>query len=119
LRFGFRRRTTGRILSTLYGCRWVAGVDTVAVPDFDIDTLGHSYFARAEALLHDIHDLMRRDAKPSNHLGGSDLNELTSCGRNGGILNIAALGCPDSNGGLTDYESCVEMNGIKDLGNSL
>ena len=27
--------------------------------------------------------------------------------------------CPDSNGGPTDYESCVEMNRIKDLGNSL
>ncbi len=40
------------------------GVDTVAVPDFDIDLLGHSYFAQAEALLHDIYDLMRLDAAP-------------------------------------------------------
>jgi hypothetical protein len=30
------------------------GIDTVAVPDFDIDLLGHSYFAQAKALLHDI-----------------------------------------------------------------
>jgi esterase/lipase superfamily enzyme len=42
-----------------------AGVDTVAVPDFDLDLLGHSYFAQAEALLHDIHDLMRHDEAPA------------------------------------------------------
>lgn len=42
-----------------------AGVDTIAVSDFDIDLLGHSYFAQAEALLHDIYDLMRLDAAPS------------------------------------------------------
>ncbi|MGH9842093.1 MAG: alpha/beta hydrolase, partial [Blastocatellia bacterium] len=41
------------------------GVDTVAVPDFDIDLLGHSYFAQAEALLHDIYDLMRHGAAPA------------------------------------------------------
>ncbi len=40
-------------------------VDTVAVPDFDLDVLGHGYFAEAEALLHDMFDLMRRDAPPS------------------------------------------------------
>ena len=40
------------------------GVDTVAVPDFDIDLLGHSYFAQAEALLHDIHDLMLHGKAP-------------------------------------------------------
>ena len=27
------------------------GIDTVAVPDFDVDLLGHSYYAQAEALL--------------------------------------------------------------------
>jgi|GEM_PF-1096225 len=43
----------------------VPGIDTVAVPDFDIDLLGHSYFAQAEALLHDIHDLMRHGEAPS------------------------------------------------------
>ena len=42
-----------------------AGIDTVAVPDFDIDLLGHSYFARAEALLHDMFDLIRRGAAPA------------------------------------------------------
>lgn len=40
------------------------GVDTIAVPDFDLDLLGHSYFAQAEALLHDIYDLMRLNASP-------------------------------------------------------
>ncbi len=40
------------------------GIDTVAVPDFDIDRLGHGYFAQAEALLHDIHDLMRHNEDP-------------------------------------------------------
>lgn len=41
------------------------GVDTVAVPDFDLDLLGHGYFAQAEALLHDMFDLMRLDAPPA------------------------------------------------------
>lgn len=41
------------------------GVDTVAVPDFDVDLLGHSYFAQAEALLHDIYDLMRNGQPPA------------------------------------------------------
>jgi esterase/lipase superfamily enzyme len=41
------------------------GVDTVAVPDFDIDLLGHSFFAQAEALLHDMYDLMRHGAPPA------------------------------------------------------
>ena len=41
-----------------------AGVDTVAVPDLDIDLLGHSYFAQAEGLLHDIYDLMRHGDPP-------------------------------------------------------
>lgn len=41
------------------------GIDTVAVPDFDLDLLGHTYFAQAEALLHDIHDLMRHGTAPA------------------------------------------------------
>jgi len=40
------------------------GIDTIAVPDFDIDLLGHSYFAQAEALLYDIGDLMRHNGSP-------------------------------------------------------
>ena len=43
----------------------VPGIDTVAVPDFDIDLLGHSYFAQAEAMLHDIYDLMRYGEAPA------------------------------------------------------
>ncbi len=44
------------------------GIDTVAVPDFDVDLLGHSYFAQAEALLHDIHDLMHHNQSPAQRL---------------------------------------------------
>ena len=40
-------------------------IDTVAVPDFDVDLLGHGYFAQAEALLHDIHDLMGHNDDPA------------------------------------------------------
>lgn len=40
------------------------GVDTVAVPDFNLDLLGHSYFAQAEALLYDIGGLLRQDSPP-------------------------------------------------------
>jgi esterase/lipase superfamily enzyme len=43
----------------------VPGVDTVAVPDFDIDLLGHSYFAQVEAILHDIYDLMHHNKAPA------------------------------------------------------
>lgn len=41
------------------------GVDTVAVPNFDIDLMGHGYFAQAEAMLHDIFDLMRFNQPPA------------------------------------------------------
>ncbi len=40
------------------------GLDTIAVPDFDIDLLGHSYFAQAEAMLHDMFDLIRHGEPP-------------------------------------------------------
>jgi esterase/lipase superfamily enzyme len=40
------------------------GVDTIAVPDFDVDMLGHSYFAQAEALLYDIQTLMLSNKAP-------------------------------------------------------
>jgi len=42
-----------------------AGIDTVAVPSFDVDLLGHSYYAEAEALLYDINALMRKDCDPA------------------------------------------------------
>jgi esterase/lipase superfamily enzyme len=40
------------------------GIDTVAVPGFNVDLLGHGYFAQAEALLHDMHDLIRHNEPP-------------------------------------------------------
>lgn len=41
-------------------------IDTIAVPDFDLDLLGHGYFAQAEALLHDIHNLIRHNTPPQS-----------------------------------------------------
>lgn len=35
------------------------GIDTVCVPDFDIDFWGHAYFAQAKNLLSDIYELVR------------------------------------------------------------
>lgn len=43
-------------------------VDTIAVPNFDVDMLGHGYFAQAEALLSDMHGLLRKDAPPKSRL---------------------------------------------------
>ncbi len=42
----------------------VGGIDTIAVPDFDVDMLGHSYFAQAEALLSDMADLISLNRDP-------------------------------------------------------
>ena len=64
------------------------GVDTVAVPDLDIDLLGHAYFAQAAALLHDIRDLMchgeppahRRRLAPAYHDGMSFWRLLREAG---------------------------------------
>ncbi len=43
------------------------GVDTVEIPSFNVfELLGHGYYAEAESLLHDIFDLMRRNAPPSD-----------------------------------------------------
>lgn len=36
----------------------VPGVDTLAMPDFDLDLIGHSYSAQTEALPYHIRDLM-------------------------------------------------------------
>lgn len=44
----------------------VSGIDTVAVPYFNVDLLGHSEFAAAEALLHDMHDLTRNNTRPQH-----------------------------------------------------
>jgi esterase/lipase superfamily enzyme len=40
------------------------GIDTIAVPDFNVDLLGHSYFAEAEALLYDMQELMQTNTPP-------------------------------------------------------
>ena len=42
----------------------VPGIDSIAVPFFNVDLLGHTYFAKAEALLHDMHDLIQTNAPP-------------------------------------------------------
>lgn len=39
-------------------------IDTIAVPSFNVDLLGHSYFAQAAALLHDMFDLLRHGEPP-------------------------------------------------------
>ncbi|MDX9973325.1 MAG: alpha/beta fold hydrolase [FCB group bacterium] len=44
----------------------VNGVDTIEVPDFDLDILGHGYYAGAAGVLHDMFDLLRRDAPPDD-----------------------------------------------------
>jgi esterase/lipase superfamily enzyme len=44
----------------------VPGIDTVEVPDLDLDLLGHSYYAEAEGVLHDMFDLLRRNADPDD-----------------------------------------------------
>ena len=44
----------------------VPGVDTIEVPKFNIFELGHGYYAEAEGLLHDMFDLIRRNANPKD-----------------------------------------------------
>lgn len=41
-------------------------LDTVKVPNFDLDLLGHSYFSQAEALLSDMFELMRHGTPPKD-----------------------------------------------------
>lgn len=42
----------------------VNGIDTIEVPDFDLDALGHSYFSQAAGVLHDMFDLIRHNEAP-------------------------------------------------------
>jgi esterase/lipase superfamily enzyme len=45
----------------------VPGIDTVEVPQFNVfDLLGHGYYAEADGVLHDIFDLIRRNADPKD-----------------------------------------------------
>jgi esterase/lipase superfamily enzyme len=47
----------------------VPGVDTVEVPQFNVfELFGHGYFAEADAVLHDMFDLIRRNASPDHRL---------------------------------------------------
>ena len=39
-------------------------LNTILVPNFDVDLVGHSYFAEADALLHDMFDQMTGDKPP-------------------------------------------------------
>jgi esterase/lipase superfamily enzyme len=48
-------------------------VDTVAVPGFNVEVLGHSYYAKARALINDMHVLMKGNFPPSQRV---DLSEL-------------------------------------------
>ena len=43
----------------------VAGIDTVEIPDFDLDILGHSYFAKAAGVLSDMFILLRHNSPPN------------------------------------------------------
>lgn len=51
------------------------GIDTISVPDFDIDMLGHSYFAQADALLYDIRSLIIHSEAPKIRSRISPANE--------------------------------------------
>lgn len=42
----------------------VDGIDSIAVPGFNIDLLGHNYFASAEPLLFDIFTLLQHNSPP-------------------------------------------------------
>ena len=46
-----------------------AGVDTIAVPNFNVDLLGHGYFAAAERLLHDMFTILRHASPPGRRQG--------------------------------------------------
>ena len=46
-----------------------AGVDTIAVPNFNVDLLGHGYFAAAERLLHDMWTILRHASPPGKRQG--------------------------------------------------
>jgi len=38
--------------------------DTIIVPNFQLDLLGHSYFAQAAAILHDMYELIMHNTPP-------------------------------------------------------
>ncbi|MEI7766505.1 MAG: alpha/beta hydrolase [Phycisphaerae bacterium] len=42
----------------------VDGIDTVVVPQLDLLSLGHGYYAKAAGILHDMYDLIRNNQPP-------------------------------------------------------
>jgi esterase/lipase superfamily enzyme len=46
----------------------VGRLDTVEVPDFNLDLFGHSYFAQAEGVVYDILELIRHNTPPAQRL---------------------------------------------------
>ena len=46
----------------------VPGIDTIAVEEVDLSLLGHSYLVEAEAVLHDMYDLIRENLDPDKRI---------------------------------------------------
>lgn len=44
----------------------IPDIDTIAVDEIDVSTLGHGYFADAEAMLYDIYQLLTADSEPDD-----------------------------------------------------
>jgi len=44
----------------------VSGIDTIDIPQFNLLDLGHGYYAEAAPVLHDMFDLLRRNAPPND-----------------------------------------------------
>jgi hypothetical protein len=45
------------------------GTDTIEVPNFDFNILGHGYYASARPVLHDMFDLMHNGMPVGNRQG--------------------------------------------------
>jgi esterase/lipase superfamily enzyme len=43
----------------------VKGVDTISIPDFNVDRLGHSYYAKAQGVLNDMFSLLYDNIPPA------------------------------------------------------
>jgi esterase/lipase superfamily enzyme len=44
----------------------VPGIDTVVIPDFNLDLLGHTYYAKGAGVRSDMFTLLRRDTSPAD-----------------------------------------------------
>ena len=65
--------------------------DTVRVPNFDLDLLGHGYYAEAEALLADLYDLMNHDTPPERRPRVSNTMLSRATGHNGYHSRVTTL----------------------------